>query len=311
VGRSQKIRLRQNHLKKLAAPFHRLLNFVNQALTLENWQTQVCKAMGEEKSCYLTYQSLEGPRRAKMLDSDIGSNLQVELFGTAVIFDPEQSRREIAGAILEVEDCIPQISGKAATLESAQALREELREILQELAAADRKEPQEQISLKKKIEKAFGGLGLKREAFLFPDGDIFFKTWLWENEDVRLVLFFDLARLVHRLGPEKQSQELVIAPKTTSRTFPLKILNGIMASRIHGRDRARESPEPALKLSLCGCGCQGFFLQSGERGKKFINDHHRMKFHNTERTRTGANREAVRRHRLKNLKAVRNKPKKH
>jgi len=305
--RGKIIKLRQNRMKLLIAPFQRLLDFVNQPLVSENWRVRVWQAMGEEKSCYVTYLSLEGPRRAKMLEADICSNLQLELFGTSVVFDPEQSRREIAKAIIKIEDCLPQISGQEATLESAQALQKELKKILQELIAENINEPQEQISLIKKIEKAFGGQALKREAFLFPDGEVFYKSWLLENQDLRLVLFFDLARLVNELCPQKQTQLLVITPEKSSRAISMKIVNGIMAERMKSHEHW-ESAKPTLKLSICGCGCQGFFLQSGERARMFINDQHRMKFHNTERTRTGANAEAVRRHRLQKIKVKRPKP---
>ena len=87
-----------------------------------------------------------------------------------------------------------------------------------------------------------------------------------------------------------------------SRKVSLKILNDIIASKIHGERAQTGDKQARLKLSVCGCGCGCYFLH-GERDKMFVNDHHRMKFHNTERTKSGENREAVRKHRAKKNKS--------
>lgn len=47
--------------------------------------------------------------------------------------------------------------------------------------------------------------------------------------------------------------------------------------------RGRRSMVPALHLSLCACGCGNFFLWEGKgavKRKKFLDDKHRMDFHN-------------------------------
>lgn len=48
--------------------------------------------------------------------------------------------------------------------------------------------------------------------------------------------------------------------------------------------RGRRWTVPALHLSLCSCGCGKFFLWEGKgavKRKKFLDDKHRMSFHNT------------------------------
>ena len=81
-------------LRSRLEPFHALLDFANQELTASNWQDQLLRIMGEEKSCHVTYENAEKTKREKMLECDIGTNLQVELFGTAVIFDEKESDEE-------------------------------------------------------------------------------------------------------------------------------------------------------------------------------------------------------------------------
>jgi hypothetical protein len=295
-------RARKNVLRGRLESFHALLDFANQEFTALNWRDQLLRIMGEEKSCHVTYKTAEKTKREKMLESDIGSNLQVELFGTAVIFDENESARRISEAIIEIEDCLPWIYGKEANLESAQTLRNELRSIFREVSASDLGQPQEQIRLRKKIEKTCGPRGVARDAFIFPDGDTFYKSWLYENDDVRALLFFKLARLLDELCRPCEQKELVILPQMTSRKISLKILNDIIASKIHGEKAQTGDQQARLKLSLCGCGCGCYFLH-GERGRMFVDDHHRMKFHNTERTKSGQNREAVRKHRAKKGKS--------
>jgi len=289
---------RKNNIIGRILPFKPLLEFANQDLTELNWQDQLFLIMGDEKSCYVTYQTAEKTNREKMLESDIGSNLQIELFGTAVVFDESESATRISEAIIDIEDILPEISGKPANLESTRKLKAELRGILNEIAAADLKKPDEQIRVRKKIEKSHGPALIKRDASLFPDGDIFFKSWLYESEDVRSLAFFQLSRLFHELCQPHPVKELPIISKLTGRKIPFKIYNEILATKIHeSAPNEKPGPQPPLELSVCACGCENFFLQCGERDKNFVNDHHRMNFLNKERTKSGANREAVRRFR--------------
>ncbi len=47
--------------------------------------------------------------------------------------------------------------------------------------------------------------------------------------------------------------------------------------------RGRRWTVPALRLSICACGCREFFLWEGNgtrKRRKFLSDEHRMKFHN-------------------------------
>ena len=289
---------RKNNIIGRILPFRPLLEFANQELTEMTWQDQLFKLLGEEKGCFVTYENAGETRREKILECDIGSNLQIELFGTAVVFDEAESATRISEAVIDIEDVLPSISGKPATLESSGKLKAELREMLKEIAAADLQKPDEQIRVRKKIEKSHGSTPIKRDASLFPDHDIFFKSWLYESEDARPLAFYQLARLFHELCPEHPVKDLPIISKFTGRKIPFKIYNDLLASKIHDTGLGEKpGPQPCLKLSVCACGCQKFFLQCGERDKNFINDHHRMNFHNKERTQSGANRDAVRRFR--------------
>jgi len=294
---------RKNNIIGRVLPFKPLLEFANLDLTELTWQDQLFKLAGEEKSCYVTYQTAEKTKRAKMLECDIGSNLQIELFGTAVVFDESESATRISEAIIDIEDVLPSIFDKPADLESSGKLKAELREILKEIAAADLQKPDEQIRVRKKIEKSHGTARIKRDASLFPDGDIFFKSWLYESEDARALAFFQLGRLFHELCQPHPVKEHPIISKFTGRKIPFKIYNDLLASKIHETGFGEKpGAQPPLKLSICACGCENFFLQCGERDKNFINDHHRMNFHNKERTKSGANREAVRKFRSKHSK---------
>jgi len=238
-----------------------------------------------------------------MLEDDIALNLQLELFGTSVVFDEKESGRRISEAIVKIEDCLPRVRGEDASLESAITLQTELRNLLSEIAAADLKKIHAQIRLRKKVQAAGGSLSLQREAIIFPDGDIFFKSWLYENEDAALLAFFKAAQLFDELCRPRRLKDLPLVLKSGGPRLALRIYEEAIAMRTHHPNRAEgKSGSPSLKLSLCVCGCGGLFLQSGERAKNFINDRHRMNYHNILRTSTGENRKAVRAYRAKHKK---------
>jgi hypothetical protein len=277
---------RADNIRREILPFGPLLDFVNLDLTVLNWQDQLFKVMGEEKSCYVTYQTAETTKREKMLESDIGSNLQIELFGTAVVFDESESARRISEAIIDIEDVLPLLSGKPADLASAQKLREELRALLSEIASADLQKPEQQIRLRKKIEKNYGPKPLQRDAFLFPDGDVFFKSWLFESEEFRALAFFRLGHLFHELCRPVSVRAISVLSQNTGRKIPFKIYNDLLAAKIHGAGE-KGGAGHGLKLSTCACGCGNFFLQCGDRDKAFINDQHRVSHHNALRAKAG------------------------
>lgn len=277
---------RVNNIRRGILPFGPLLDFVNLELTVLNWQDQLFSIMGEEKSCYVTYQTAETTKREKMLESDIGSNLQIELFGTSVVFDEPESMKRISESVVDIEDVLPLISGKPADLASAQKLREELRALLLEISSADLQKPEQQIRLRKKIEKNYGPKPLQRDAFLFPDGDVFFKSWLFESEEFRVLAFFRLGRLFHELCRPVSVRETFLLSQNTGRKIPFKIYNDLLAAKIHGAGE-KSGAGQGLKLSVCACGCRSFFLQCGDRDKTFINDRHRVSFHNALRAKAG------------------------
>ena len=289
---------RKSNLKSRLLPFSPLLDFVNQEITGENWPGQLFKIMGEEKSCHVTYQTAEKQKREKMLESDICSNLQVELFGTAVVFDPRQSMERIAGSIIAIEDCVPLIGGKEGSPDSARQLQNELKAMLYEIAGAGLAEPAEQMRLRKKIAQAFGARPLSRDAILFPDGDVFFKSWLYDRDDCRTLAFFQLARLFDELCRPRSCVDFNVVAPTCGRKLNFKIFNEVLTEKVHGPAASSAYGGP-LKLSVCACGCDQLFLQSGLHLKSFLDDRHRMGYHNSARTRSGANAEAVRKFRKK------------
>jgi len=288
---------RKDHLKPELALFRPLFEFVNQPLTPENWQSRLLSLMGEEKSCHVAYQTPGEARREKMLECDIAANLQVELFGTSVVFDEAETQARIAQAIIEIEDCLPGIGGKNPGLDPVRELRNELRGLLGEISQSDLSRAEEQVRLRKKIDKAFGAKGIQRDAVMFPDGDVFFKSWLYEKDDARSLAFFQLARLLDRLC-RPLYREMPIPARPGARAISLKLKNGILAAKIHRPGPEDELAIP-LKLAKCSCGCDMFFLHNSNQPKNFLNTKHRMKFHNTNRTISGENREAVRKHRRK------------
>jgi hypothetical protein len=279
---------RADNISGRILPFEPLLSFANEGLNGDNWQDGVFKLMGEEKSCWVTYQSSGDTRREKMLECDISANLQIELFGTAVVFDQNETISRISEAIVDIEDVLPAIKGKPADLDSALKLQQELRALIKEIASARLESPSEQIRVRKLVEKIHGKV-IKRDASLFPDRDIFFKSWLYEGEDLRDLAFFQLALLFHELLPPAKSEELVIDSKWTGRKFSLKVFDDLLASKIHVFPAGEESAaQPMLKLSICTCGCNYFFLQAGDRDKSFYNDRHRSQYHNLQRAKSGA-----------------------
>jgi len=110
------------------------------------------------------------------------------------------------------------------------------------------------------------------------------KAWTWRKALVlptRQIFFEDAGEALNFLAEDLEYE----------------IKQRVRTVRSADTSRRRRWPETQLHLSLCGCGCKQFFLWEGNwkrKQRKFLNDKHRMDFHNRKNLQTGAARRAMR-----------------
>lgn len=275
--------------------FQLLIDFVNQEIKPESWKNQLDEAMGDERFCNVTYTISKRDKTKKMHQGDIFSNLSEVLCPGN---DFEECRVRIDHAIKKIDPCLPKIGGKEAAWDSTQKLRMKLKGILTEMAKTDLVKFKEKSRLMKKIEAAYR-FELQREAIMFPDGTIYFKSWMSGDVNADEKLYFSAARLLEKIHQTFLFEDrMKLSPSENPR---LKLFKKPFILGIHPLyNFSLEVPEYPIGLSCCMCGCGNLFIVTGGKEKKFLNDQHRLDFHNRKRTQNGDNRKAVAAWREKN-----------
>jgi hypothetical protein len=148
----------------------------------------------------------------------------------------------------------PRIRGESASYEKACELRASLRDQLNNLCglASDRDRLTKES---------------RESDMLARGGD---RAWTWRQAQVLCTgqMFFDDAGEALNFLAEALESDIKQRVKSTQ-----------------GEHRKPHSKtlRPCLHLSLCGCGCEHFFLWEGNwtrKQRRFISDKHRMDFHN-------------------------------
>jgi hypothetical protein len=138
---------------------------------------------------------------------------------------------------------IGSINGSTATFDRALGLQEHLRRDLSKLAGHPSDDP-------RRVMETGAAKTLKwRKALVLPTGERFI-------EDHGERFGFLVEGLEHELG---------------------------QSAREAGLPGEVSDDRPQLHLGICGCGCGTFFLWDGNwdrKQRKFLNDHHRMNYHN-------------------------------
>lgn len=156
----------------------------------------------------------------------------------------------------------PKIDGQEATLTRTLKLREEVRAGLLEVVklCACGAGPSDR--------SRSGKAWTWRKALVYPTGERFFQD---SGEGFRFLL--------ERLEYKVVRSALATAPGEASPLFgPAKWDD--------------EDLRPRLHLAACACGCGEFFLWEGNwrrKQRRFLNDEHRMKYHNQRNTQTKRN----------------------
>lgn len=154
---------------------------------------------------------------------------------------------------------LPRIDGSVPNLDRALKLRNCLREELERLASLSSN--QSELGAEDETTKMTW-----RRALVLPSGERFF-------EDAGHLLNFLAEALEYEIRNRKEAKALVgLSYQVGTRRFLRR-----------GRRSGRQWSAPQLHLQTCKCGCGTFFLWEGDwnrKERKFVNDEHRMKFHN-------------------------------
>jgi len=265
--------------------FHPLLDFANQTITSENWKQVIHEAMDNEKIFKVTYLKDGKTKKAVLLGKNLQEELRNDFRGGPFKVPRNKEEREkekdlddlILTIIEKAKPILPRIGGQRASLQLTVDLQSKIRSLLSAIVSSDPFTKKQKMMLIEKI-SAFNGSKLKREAIIYPNGDVSFKSMEGVKvEDARKALLFETEHLLNELTIHAEFKR-----DKKSKIFPFDTVK-------HPFERLEpQIYEFPLRLRLCSCGCGKFYLQEGDREKLFIDDKHRKDFHNRKRVETGA-----------------------
>ncbi len=178
---------------------------------------------------------------------------------------------EIERELMNDSTPAPKIGGLDATYERAEQLRGSLRARLSELVTLglDRGRLSTQSE---ELERGRARAWIPRKASVLPTGQIDF-------EDVGEKLNFLADGLEYEILWRVRAGALAHTGRQQRWLADQRFFRSLGSIR----ERERRWLLAQLRLSLCACGCEEFFLWEGDWNRKqrrFLDDRHRMRFHN-------------------------------